>query len=507
MSAWSNWVGKFCFIAALAVPIALSGASLPVSAQDQQDQQQPQQQSLTQQELAQLVAPIALYPDALLAQVLTASTYPLEVAMAARWSEKNPDLKGAALEDAMQKVSWDPSVKGLTSVPQVLAMMNDKLDWTQQLGEAFLAQPDDIQNAIQALRARADEAGNLKSSKEQKVRRVAATPSPGYAGPPEYIVIEPVEPDYVYVPVYDPVVVYGADYWPPAYVPFFWHPPWWTVGPVIGFGAAAFVGPALWYHYNWGNRGYAAVQTNTALYSRFNRVNVTGGGQFQNWRFDAAHRANVPFKNTNLQRQFGNVGGTRGVQGVQTGQGQIEQQRQRQMQQQHQQQQQQQQAEQQQQQQQQRQQQQQQQRQQQQERQQQQRQQQQQQERPQQRERQQQQQQQRQQQQEANSSNASSSRNASSSNSSNASNSNSSNVSSSNDARSSEISGRNVSSSSSNVSSRETAALRRPRAASLPTVISYFCLMRFVQCSAGPWVFVATDQGCDVRFLHKADMG
>ncbi|MGA7041347.1 MAG: DUF3300 domain-containing protein [Pseudolabrys sp.] len=394
MSAWSNWVGKFCFIAALAVPIALSGASLPVSAQDQQDQQQPQQQPLTQQELAQLVAPIALYPDALLAQVLTASTYPLEVVMAARWSEKNPDLKGAALEDAMQKEPWDPSVKGLTSVPQVLAMMSDKLDWTQQLGEAFLAQPDDIQNAVQALRARADEAGNLKSSKEQKVRRVAAPPSTGYVGPPEYIVIEPVEPDYVYVPVYDPVVVYGADYWPPAYVPFFWHPPWWTVGPVIGFGAAAFVGPALWYHYNWGNRGYAAVQTNTALYSRFNRVNVTGGGQFQNWRFDAAHRANVPFKNTNLQRQFGNVGGTRGVQGVQgvqTGQGQIEQQRQQQMQQQRQQQQQQQQQRQQQQE---RQQQQQQQRQQQQERQQQQ-----QQQRPQQQERQQQQQQQRQQQQ------------------------------------------------------------------------------------------------------------
>ena len=166
MSDWSNWVGKFCFIAALAVPIALSGVSLPVSAQDQQDQQQPQQQPLNQQELAQLVAPIALYPDALLAQVLTASTYPLEVVMAARWSEKNPDLKGAALEDAMQKEPWDPSVKGLTSVPQVLAMMSEKLDWTQQLGEAFLAQPDEIQNAIQALRARADEAGNLKSSKE-----------------------------------------------------------------------------------------------------------------------------------------------------------------------------------------------------------------------------------------------------------------------------------------------------------------------------------------------------
>src|SRR6478736_10366818 len=240
--------------------------------------------------------------------------------MAARWSEKNPDLKGAALEDAMQKEPWDPSVKGLTSVPQVLAMMSDKLDWTQQLGEAFLAQPDDIQDAIQALRARADEAGNLKSSKEQKVRRVAATPSTGYAGPPEYIAIEPVEPDYIYVPVYDPMVVYGADYWPPAYVPFFWYPRWWTVGPAFGFGAALFVGPALWYHYNWGHPGYAAIQTNTALYSRFNRVNVTGGGQFQNWKFDPAHHGNVRFRNMKLQQQFGNVGG-KGVQGIQTGKG------------------------------------------------------------------------------------------------------------------------------------------------------------------------------------------
>src|SRR5262245_21698312 len=332
MSAWSNWVGKFCFIAALAVPIALSGASLPVLAQDQQGQQQPQQQpqsqmqpqqqALTQQQLQQLVAPIALYPDALLAQVLTASTYPLEVTMAARWSEKNPNLKGAALEDAMQKEPWDPSVKGLTSVPQVLAMMNEKLDWTQQLGETFLAQPDDVQNAIQALRAKADAAGNLKSSKEQRVRRVAATPSPGYVGPPEYIVIEPVEPDYVYVPVYDPVVVYGVGYWPPAYAPFYWYPRWWTVGPVIGFAtAAAFVGPALWYRYNWGYRGYGAIQTNTVLYSKFNRVNVnTGGGQFQSWKFDAAHRTNVPFKNTNLQQQFGSVS-TKGVQGIQTGTG------------------------------------------------------------------------------------------------------------------------------------------------------------------------------------------
>jgi Protein of unknown function (DUF3300) len=331
MSAWSNCVGKFCFVAA--VPIILAGAPSPLSAQQQQPQpqqqqepqQQPQQQSLTQQQLLQLVAPIALYPDALLAQVLTASTYPLEVTMAARWSEKNANIKGAALEDAMQKQPWDPSVKGLTSVPQVLAMMNEKLDWTSQLGEAFLAQPDDVQNAIQALRKQAETTGNLKSGKEQKVRRVAATPSAGYVGPPEYIVIEPIEPDYIYVPVYDPLVVYGPGYWTPAYAPFFWHPPWWVVGPAFGFGAALFVGPALWYQYNWGHGGFAAIQTNTAFYNKFNKANVSPG-QFQAWKFNAAHHG-TQFKNPQLQKQFGSLGGkglqgvqgVQGVQGIQTG--------------------------------------------------------------------------------------------------------------------------------------------------------------------------------------------
>src|SRR5262249_40126644 len=261
--------------------------------------------------------PIALYPDALLAQVLTASTYPLEVTLAARWAEKNANVKGEALEAAMQKEPWDPSVKGLTSVPQVLSMMNEKLDWTAQLGEAFLAQPNDVQTAIQALRKQADATGNLKSGKEQKVSRIPAPQGTGYAGPPEYYVIETLEPDYVYVPVYDPVVVYGPGYWPPAYTPFFWRPSWWVAGPIIAFGTAAFVGPALWYRYNWGHPGYAAIQTNNVLYSRFNRVAVTpGAGQFQAWKFNSVHR-NTPFKNTNLQQQFGNVG-ARNLQGVQT---------------------------------------------------------------------------------------------------------------------------------------------------------------------------------------------
>jgi hypothetical protein len=160
MSAGSKRLCKFGFAAAIAIMVAGAPSSLLAQAPESPNppQQPPPQaqQALTQQQLQQLVAPIALYPDALLAQVLTASTYPLEVAMAARWSEKNSDVKGTALEDAMQKQPWDASVRGLTAVPQVLAMMNEKLDWTSQLGEAFLAQPDDVQNAVQALRKQAD---------------------------------------------------------------------------------------------------------------------------------------------------------------------------------------------------------------------------------------------------------------------------------------------------------------------------------------------------------------
>ncbi|MGB2646780.1 MAG: DUF3300 domain-containing protein [Pseudolabrys sp.] len=217
MSAWFC-ARKLSFAVALAIALAGTYCSVAVQAQQPSEQAPPQQQpqpqqppqpppeqqpaqqqpALTQQQVQQLVAPIALYPDALLAQVLTASTYPLEVTLAARWVEKNPSVKGSALESAMQQQPWDPSVKGMTSVAQVLAMMNEKLDWTNQLGEAFLAQPDDVQNAIQALRKQAEVTGNLKSSKEQKVSRVPA-PTSGYAGPPEYIAIEPVEPDYIYV--------------------------------------------------------------------------------------------------------------------------------------------------------------------------------------------------------------------------------------------------------------------------------------------------------------------
>src|SRR5574341_2241392 len=150
------------------------------------------------EELDQLLAPIALYPDALLAQILMGSTYPLEVVQAARWVRANPNVTGPQLEAAMQQQPWDPSVKSLTAFPQVLAMMDEHLDWTQALGDAFLAQQQDVMATVQALRAKAYAAGYLRSTPQQAV-----------VAEPGLIVIEPVSPAIVYVPIYDPFLVYG----------------------------------------------------------------------------------------------------------------------------------------------------------------------------------------------------------------------------------------------------------------------------------------------------------
>src|SRR5215472_8572702 len=257
-----------------------------------QQQPQPAAPQLGRAELENLVAPIALYPDDLVAQILTASTYPIEVVEAERWVSAHPNIRGDALQDAMQQQPWDASVKGLTAVPQVLAMMNDKLDWTQQLGEAFLAQPNETSYAIQQLRAKAEANGNLKSSDKIRVSRVARSeplppPGPMPVGvdlellppppPPEYIVIEPVDPGFYYVPIYDPYVVYGPWLWP-AYRPFYWYPPGYVLGAaVIGFGVGFAVGSALWCHYNWGWHGGWA-----------------GGGP-----------VTVQFQNASLRQQFG----------------------------------------------------------------------------------------------------------------------------------------------------------------------------------------------------------
>jgi len=275
------------------------GVNPTAFAQQAPQPQQVQQQQFTAAQISQLVAPIALYPDNLLGQVLAASTYPLDIVVAGRWSASNQNVTGQALEDAMQLQSWDPSVKALTAVPQVLQMMSEKLEWTQQLGAAYQAQPDDIAAAVQRLRARADASGILKEIKQIQVRRVAAPPPPrAYVGeplPPEYIVIEPYEPDYLYVPVYDPWVVYGP--WPyPAWRPFYWYPPGYVAVGIIGFGAPCIVGAAIWAHYSWSSR---RVEVNVVRFNSFNKTRIVSNGGNMTWQKNSQHFSKASFNPNN----------------------------------------------------------------------------------------------------------------------------------------------------------------------------------------------------------------
>jgi uncharacterized membrane protein YgcG len=246
---------------------------------------------LRQEELEQLLAPIALYPDSLLAQVLMASTYPLEIVQAARWLKANPKVTGKALEDAVQKQRWDPSVKSLTAMPQVLEMLDTKLDWTQKLGDAFLAQQAQVMETVQALRAKASAAGTLKSTPEQQVSTVQESGK-------TVIVIEPANPQIVYVPTYDPTVVYGA--WPyPAYPPYYYYPPAYYPGAgMFWFGAGMLVGAAIWGGCNWGGGG---VYINHHNYNNFNRSNIGGDS---NWRHNVDHRKGVAYRDQATARQY-----------------------------------------------------------------------------------------------------------------------------------------------------------------------------------------------------------
>src|SRR5207245_4865675 len=235
-------------------------------------------QPLSPEQIDQLVAPIALHPDKLLAQILMASTYLLEVVQAARFVKENPKVQGDQLNEALKRYTWDDSVKSLVFFPQVLTMLNDKLDWLQKLGDAFLAQQNDVMAGIQRLRARAQSAGQLKSTPEQQVivePAVAAAPPPPAAAPPAappqtnvvvqtpppqtnvqvvqspptVIRIEPTNPEVVYVPSYNPTAVYGE--WPPAYPPYSPYPAGYFAAGLFTFAAGAEVGAALWGNCNW----------------------------------------------------------------------------------------------------------------------------------------------------------------------------------------------------------------------------------------------------------------
>jgi hypothetical protein len=237
--------------------------------------------AVKQEELDQVLAPVALYPDSLLTQILMASTYPLEVVQADRWAKQNKDMKGDAFEKALEAQSWDPSVKSLVNFPQVLTMMSGKLDWTQKLGDAFLAQQENVMKTVQKLRAKAQAAGNLKTTKEQKV-----------VVEKEVIIIESASPTVVYVPTYNPTIVYGA-WWYPAYPPppVYAYPP--PVATPFAFAAGVAVGAAwgyAWGHADWhgGSGGYGNVKVNynqnVNINNNINRSNYAkqqpAGGQW-----------------------------------------------------------------------------------------------------------------------------------------------------------------------------------------------------------------------------------
>lgn len=243
---------------------------------------------LKAEELEQLLAPIALYSDALLSNVLMASTYPLEVIEADRWAKANKSLKGDALRTAVAKQRWDDSVKQLVAAPSVLDMMSAKLEWTQKLGDAVLAQQADVMDAVQRLRARADAANTLKTTSQQKVTKQTQEGK-------QVIVIEPAQAETVYVPYYDPTTVYGA--WPyPDYMPFYYPQPLWYPGTLaagaIGFGLGALVGRAWGGGFGWGNNNIAV--------NRSIDIN-NSGNRFQH---KVEHRGGVRYNNAQVAQKF-----------------------------------------------------------------------------------------------------------------------------------------------------------------------------------------------------------
>ena len=254
---------------------------------------------LPQNELDALVAPIALYPDELLAQVLMASTYPLEIVMAARFVQQNPSLTGDALDQALRDQNWDPSVLSLTAYPQVLVMMNDRLDWTQRLGDAFLANQHQVMDTAQALRSRAQAAGNLQTTPQQTVTNQEG-----------FIDIEPAQPDYVYVPVYDPRSIYGP--WPdPDYQPDYWYPPAFYGYPDLsaGIGVGLFFGAARrishnhwgWAHANWRGHDIDVNARNNNFANRPQYIDRWRDGQ---WAHSPEHRHGVAYRDNASQNRF-----------------------------------------------------------------------------------------------------------------------------------------------------------------------------------------------------------
>lgn len=280
--------------------LAAQDAQAPAQAADGSQTAASSYTAQTTEQLDQLVAPIALYPDSLVAQILAASTFPAEIVEADRWVQANPDLKGDDLAKAVDQQTWDPSVKALTAFPSVLANMDKNLSWASSLGDAYYNQQSDVMNAIQVMRQKAQQTGNLKDTPQQTVQTQGSD-----------IVIQPAQPDVVYVPAYDPWSVYG---YPIAPWPYWYnYPGIWFGGPYLSFGVGfgiGFYGGFGWGWHSWGaNWGGHTVVYNHNTYVSHSNTFYNRNNYYRN----GGARGVANNVNRGGDDRNGNIGGRGGV--------------------------------------------------------------------------------------------------------------------------------------------------------------------------------------------------
>jgi hypothetical protein len=299
--------------------VVLLPGNAVVAAQDQKPAAAPEQAAvkIPADQLDSLVAPIALYPDALLSQTLVASTYPLEVVQLKQWLDQHKDLKGKALADAALKQDWDPSIQALAGLPDLVKQLADNIKWTTDLGNAFLAQQSDVMDAVQRMRKKAEDAGNLKSSEQQKVETKVVENK-------QVVIIEQASPEVVYVPSYNPTVVYGAPVYP--YPPIAYPPPgYYAAGMAISFGVGVAMG-AFWsggagWGCGWGGNNNVYINHNNNFVNNSNRQNINNANRGNrastqpargnsNWQHNPQHRGGAPYSDRSTADRFG--GTTRG---------------------------------------------------------------------------------------------------------------------------------------------------------------------------------------------------
>ncbi|HEY2384221.1 MAG TPA: DUF3300 domain-containing protein [Terriglobia bacterium] len=298
------WPGGICRLArpfiGFATVVLLVSGNAPLSAAQAQQQAADETAKIPADQLDALVAPIALYPDQLLSQTLVASTYPLELIQLGQWLGKNKGLTGKPLVDAVSKQPWDPSVQAMAPLPDLVKRLADNIQWTTDLGNAFLAQESDVMDAVQRMRAKAQSSGALTSSTEQKVETQQA-------GGKSVIVVEQSQPDVVYVPDYNPVAIWGT----PAYpYPSLYYPAY-TPGVVaagaISFGVGVAMGAAWGGGWGW-NAGWGNGDIDVNRNNTFNRnTNISGnrGARSNVWQHNPQHRGGAPYGNRATANRFG----------------------------------------------------------------------------------------------------------------------------------------------------------------------------------------------------------